>query len=79
MALLVCEPTGALVFHRDNVLKLPGTLTIEAAVRKIAELVFADELTCPICRDDASTEPFVFMPCPCLQLFTVAGRCGPHV
>ena len=65
---VVCEPTGALVFHRNNVLKLPTTLTIEDAVRKIVELVFDDELTCPICLDDANTEALVFMPCPCLQL-----------
>ena len=64
-----CEPTDAVVFHLDNMLKLPVSMTPEQAARKVAEImeVGCEGAICPICLDDMRTaEDFpVFMPCTC--------------
>ena len=64
-----CEPTDAVVFHLDNMVKLPVSMTPEQAARKIAEMmeVGCEGTICPICLDDMTTaeEHPVFMPCAC--------------
>lgn len=64
-----CTPTDAVVFHLDNMIKLPVTMTPMQAARKVAEMVEVgcEGLICPICLDDM-TDPEdypIFMPCPC--------------
>ena len=62
-----CTPTEAIVFHRDNMVKLPTSMSLEQAVR-IASGVVTDgiEHPCPICLDPpTSSESTVFLPCAC--------------
>lgn len=64
---IVCSPTEAIVFHRDNMVKLPRTLSLEQAVRKVADVVENGiETPCPICLEfPTDADPTVFMPCVC--------------
>jgi hypothetical protein len=64
---VVCEPTGAIVFHKDNMIKLSTTMTLSQATRKVADMVTNGiEALCPICMEaPLASDPTVFMPCEC--------------
>ena len=62
-----CAPTEAIVFHRDNMVKLPTSMSLEQAIR-IASGVVTDgiEHPCPICLNPpSSSESTIFLPCEC--------------
>ena len=62
---VICTPTEAIAYHKDNMVKLPTTLSLRQAARKVAEMVqHGVETPCPICLElPSSAEPTVFMPC----------------
>ena len=60
----VCRPTEAIAFHRDNLIKLPTSMSQAQAVRKVIQMVSGDD-SCPICLDSLHTDTAVFVPCPC--------------
>jgi hypothetical protein len=66
---IFCDPTDALALHKDNLIRLPSSLTAEKASRKIVEMleVGCEGQICPICLEDMAWAPSipVFMPCPC--------------
>lgn len=65
---VICEPTDAIAFHRDNLVKLPTSLSLAQAVRKVTEMVENGcDVECCICMEDMSRgeDIPVFMPCPC--------------
>ena len=65
---IFCEPTDAIAFHRDNMIKLPTSLSLAQAVRKVTEMVENGcDTECCICMEDMSRgeDMPVFMPCPC--------------
>lgn len=64
---VICAPTEAIAYHKDNMIKLPMSLSLEQAARKIADMVQNGiETPCPICLElPSASEPTVFMPCVC--------------
>lgn len=62
---VICTPTEAIAYHTDNMIKLPTTLSLSQAVRKVTDMVqHGIETPCPICFElPLSTEPTIFMPC----------------
>ena len=62
---VICTPTEAIAYHTDNMVKLPTTLPLAHAVRKVADMVqHGIEMPCPICLElPSSAEPTIFMPC----------------
>lgn len=62
-----CAPTEAIVYHRDNMVKLPSSMALEVAVRKVVDLVtHGTEVPCPLCLELPSVEQAtVFLPCVC--------------
>ena len=62
---VICLPTEAIAFHKDNMVKLPTTLTLSQAVRKVVDIVqHGIEVPCPICLElPLASEPTIFMPC----------------
>jgi hypothetical protein len=62
---VICTPTEAIAYHKDNMVKLPTTLSLRQAARKVADLVqHGIETPCPICLElPSAAEPTVFMPC----------------
>lgn len=71
---VVVEPTEAVVYRSDDMIKLPGSMTLQQAGRKVAEVVLTppEELVCPVCLEYV-VERSVFMPCPCKTI--VHARC----
>jgi hypothetical protein len=63
---VVVDPTEAIVYRYDDMIKLPGSMTLQQAGRKVAEVVLTppEELVCPVCLEYV-VERSVFMPCPC--------------
>ena len=64
---VICSPTEAIVYHKDNMIKVPTTLSPTQAIRKVADMVqHGIETACPICLEPPlPSEPTVFMPCEC--------------
>ena len=64
---IICSPTEAIVYHKDNMIKLPSTMTLLQAARKVVDVVDNGiDTPCPICLQyPSATEPTVFMPCEC--------------
>ena len=64
---VICSPTDAIVYHKDNMIKLPTTLSPTQAVRKVVDMVqHGIETACPICLEPPlPSDPTVFMPCEC--------------
>lgn len=62
---VICTPTEAIAYHKDNMIKLPTTLSLSQAIRKTVDMVqHGIETPCPICLEfPSSSEPTVFMPC----------------
>jgi hypothetical protein len=62
---IICTPTEAIAFHKDNMIKLPTTLSLSQAVRKLVDMVQNGiETPCLICLElPSSADPTVFMPC----------------
>ena len=67
-SMVIC-PTECMVFHRDNMIKLPtSTMSVEQASRKVAQIVREGVgAPCPICLDPLASDerPTVFLPCSC--------------
>jgi hypothetical protein len=66
---MVLAPTECIVFHKDNMVKLPtATMSIDQAARKAAQVVREGvDVECPICLYGLASDerPAVFMPCSC--------------
>ena len=65
---VICAPTEAVAFHKDNLVYLPTTLSLTQAVRKVVDIVHnGTDAPCPICLESPSrwSESTVFMPCEC--------------
>ena len=64
---VVCEPTGAIAFHKDNMIKLSTTMTLSQSTRNVVDMVTNGiDALCPICMEAPSaSDPTVFMPCEC--------------
>ena len=62
-----CTPTEAIVYHRDNMVKLPSCMALDVAVRKVLDLVtHGTEVACPLCLELPSVDQAtVFLPCVC--------------
>lgn len=70
---VVIEPTEAVVYHSDNMIKLPSSLSLEQAMRKVRSMVAGSsegEEACPICLESVTNS--VFMPCDCNALVHAA-------
>jgi hypothetical protein len=64
---VLCSPTEAIVYHRDNMVKLPTSMTLLQATRKVTDMILHGiDTPCPICLEPPSAEmPTVFVPCEC--------------
>lgn len=64
---MICHPTDAVVFHSDNFVMLPTTMTLEQAVRKVAQIVEGEgyEEKCFLCLESIFSKASRFMPCSC--------------
>lgn len=64
---VICSPTEAIAYHKDNMVKLPTSMSLSQASRKVADMVLHGiEVPCPICLEPPSfSEHTVFMPCEC--------------
>ena len=62
---VICTPTEAIAYHKDNMIKLPTTLSLTQAVRKAVDMVqHGIETPCLICLElPSAADPTVFMPC----------------
>ena len=65
---VICDPTEAIAYHKDNMVKLPTSMTLPQAIRKISDMVENGvEAQCQICLEmTGGSEPTVFMPCVCM-------------
>ena len=64
---VLCSPTEAIVYHKDNMVKLPTSMTLLQATRKVTDMILhGSDTPCPICLEPPSAEmPTVFVPCEC--------------
>ena len=62
---VVVDPTDAIAFQSDNMVKLPRSLSLAQAARKV-EAVITGADCCPVCLEPAARA--VFMPCQCSAL-----------
>ena len=64
---VICTPTEAIAYHKDNMVKLPTTMSLSQASRKVADMVLHGiEVPCPICLElPSQSEQTIFMPCEC--------------
>ena len=64
---VLCSPTEAIVYHKDNMVKLPTSMTLLQATRKVTDMILHGiDTPCPICFEPPSSDmPTVFVPCEC--------------
>jgi hypothetical protein len=63
---ILCSPTEAIVYHADNMVKLPTSMSLLQATRRVADMVLnGADTPCPICLDSICLHTTVFIPCEC--------------
>jgi hypothetical protein len=68
---VLCCPTEAIVYHSDNMIKLPTSMTLAQATRKVTDMILNGiDTPCPICLKPPC--PFSFFD----PLVTILGRCN---
>jgi hypothetical protein len=64
---VLCCPTEAIVYHSDNMIKLPTSMTLAQATRKVTDMILNGiDTPCPIClKPPSAGNATVFIPCEC--------------
>ena len=63
---ILCSPTEAIVYHADNMVKLPTSMSLLQATRRVADMVLnGADTPCPICLEPICLHATVFIPCEC--------------